>query len=237
LASAVVVVLVRHRHRALASAWLQLMGGPWHQPKVAGLRKARVMGSGRQGGFGLTPSLHTQGWIGCFDTLDHARAFAVDPGQPHAILSQQRSQAALNEHGQPECFVAVLETTSSRGQWGGMTLHPTATLLPDAPMAVITRASIRPTKALDFWRHSPATERSLASQPGCRLAMGMGEAPLLRQLTFSVWDNQEAMQRFAHQGAHREAGQAAWQRGWFSEWLFARFVVRDLQGTWKGFQA
>ena len=34
----------------------------------------------------------------------------------------------------------------------------------DAPVAVLTRASIRPHKAMSFWRRAPGTERALAEE-------------------------------------------------------------------------
>ena len=72
-------------------------------------------------------------------------------------------------------------------------------------MAALTRASIRPLQALRFWRRSPPAEGALERAEGCLLAVGLGEAPLLRQATFSVWENQAAMDAYARSGAHQEA--------------------------------
>jgi hypothetical protein len=254
MARAVVVVLVRHRTRALPFALTQLATGPWRHDTAPGLRMARVMGSGRRGGFGLVPSLHTQGWIGLFDTVAGAQGFArgcdgssgsgasSDPSSaqiaaPHRVVASRRAHALRDEQGRPECLVTVLEAVSSRGRWQGHGLEPSTSLRAGEPIAVITRAAIRPSKAREFWRHSPATERSLAAQPGCRLAIGLGEAPLLRQLTFSVWDNLEAMQAYAHGGAHGAATRGAWQHDWFGEWLFARFAIAHMAGVWQGSSA
>jgi heme-degrading monooxygenase HmoA len=64
--------------------------------------------------------------------------------------------------------------------------------------------------------------------------VGLGEAPLLRQATFSVWDNDAAIDAYARSGAHSVAAQGAWQRGWFSESMFARFEVLAASGRWRG---
>ena len=101
-------------------------------------------------------------------------------------------------------------------------------------MASLTRASIRPRKALRFWSHSPPAEAALERADGCLLAVGLGEAPLLRQATFSVWESQAAMDAYARSGAHLEAIRAALQGDWFSESMFVRFVPLQLSGRWKG---
>jgi spheroidene monooxygenase len=102
----------------------------------------------------------------------------------------------------------------------------------DAPVAVLTRASIRPQKAMSFWRRAPGTERALAESPGCELAIGLGEAPLLRQCTFSVWRDTPSMEGYARGGAHGRAAQFAWREGHFSESLFVRMRVLASAGAW-----
>ena len=64
--------------------------------------------------------------------------------------------------------------------------------------------------------------------------MGLGEAPLLRQATFSVWENQAAMDAYARSGAHHQAIRASLQGNWFSESMFVRFVPLRITGIWKG---
>ena len=101
-------------------------------------------------------------------------------------------------------------------------------------MAALTRASIRLSRAWKFWRHSPASEHALGQAVGCRLAAGMGEAPLLRQATFSVWDCQADMDAYARAGPHLDAIRAARREGYFSESMFVRFKVLRLEGQFKG---
>ena len=108
------------------------------------------------------------------------------------------------------------------------------TKLEDGPVAALTRASINPRHALAFWRLSPPAEAALAQAPGCRLAAGLGEAPLLRQATFSLWDSAAHMDAYARGGAHQAAIRAAYGGGYFSESMFVRFVPLSIQGRWKG---
>jgi spheroidene monooxygenase len=104
------------------------------------------------------------------------------------------------------------------------------------PVAALTRGSIRPAKALSFWRYAPPAQAELGQAAGCQLAMGLGEAPLVRQCTFSVWDDTESMVAYAHQGAHRQAIAAAQRHDFFSESMFARMQVLAMSGTWCGRQ-
>ncbi len=101
-------------------------------------------------------------------------------------------------------------------------------------IATLTRASIRASAAAAFWRHAPAAQDSLIDAPGCELAIGMGEAPLLRQATFSLWQTTSAMDAYARTGAHLQAIRAAWKHEFFSESMFVRFLPVRLQGQWKG---
>jgi spheroidene monooxygenase len=137
-------------------------------------------------------------------------------------------------HRAGEMLTVLLRATSSRGSWGGQALAATAAARPDAPVASLTRAAIRPRHAWRFWSHSPGAESAIARAPGCRFAVGLGEAPLLRQATFSLWDNQAAMDAYARGGAHAGAMASAWREGWFSEWMFVRFAPISIEGQWHG---
>jgi hypothetical protein len=190
---------------------------------LPGLRFAKALGSGFEGGFGLRPSASRQGLFLTFSSLLGAEAFIAH--SPIVRAYQDRAD---------EACIALLRATSCRGSWGGARIEPTRAAPLDGPVAALTRASIRPSKAWTFWRHSPASEEALAQSPGCQLAVGLGEAPLLRQATFSLWDNQAAMDAYARSGAHLQALRGAQQGAWFSESMFVRFVPLSVIGTWKG---
>jgi hypothetical protein len=192
---------------------------------VPGLRFGRVMGSGAGGGFGLRPGLDCQGLFTMFDSLASAERFVAE-----SPLVRAYSERAVDG-----CFFsATLLVTSSRGSWGGTGMAAGAVAQPGQPVAALTRAAIRTSRVWPFWRQSPGAEAELAAAPGCRLAVGLGEAPLLRQATFSLWDSVEAMNAYARHGSHQRAITAAWQQRFFSEWMFTRFVPVQLQGAWQG---
>jgi spheroidene monooxygenase len=223
LPSVVLLLLVQYRTAALPWGLSRLVLGPRALGAIPGLRFARVLGSGREGGFGLVPSLERQGLIGFFDDEASARAFAASSAPMHAYRARTH-----------DMLTVLLRTTSSRGCWSGQALAAGATARGAGPVAALTRAAIRPRHAARFWRHSPGAEAGLACAAGCRLAVGLGEAPLLRQATFSLWDNQAAMDAYAHSGPHAGAIAGAWREGWFSEWMFARFAPIAIEGQWHG---
>ncbi len=204
--------------------WSRIVRGPAALAGMPGLRLARVMGSGQGGGFGLHPSVSHQGLFLAFG----------DPGAARDFLDRSPLMAAYRSRTRELCTV-LLEPLSCRGSWGGRTLAvaPLATA-GDGPVAALTRASIRLHKAPAFWRHAPPSQRALASAQGCRLAAGLGEAPLLRQATFSVWDSVAAMAHYARGPAHGAAIRAAHVGHHFSESMFARFRVLDIRGRWQG---
>ncbi|WP_432562808.1 monooxygenase [Kineococcus sp. SYSU DK003] len=129
-----------------------------------------------------------------------------------------------------------LSPRSSRGRWSGR--EPFGTPAPGdeaGPVASITRARLRPTKAASFWRAVPPVSRELQTVEGLRCALGIGEAPLGYQGTFSLWESTEALREFAHRRAvHRDVMARTPREGWYAEELFARFGVVEVRGTLDG---
>ena len=246
LSGVVVVLLADFLRQHQGWGWLRLVAGATPYKDVPGLTMVKVMGSGHGGGFSLRPSATHQGLICTFSHLDLALKFLDSPA-----VQAYRSRAR-------ECWTGVLSVQSARGHWDkqawqassaqalglsgekqekGEQVDPSQGLegLPNSgPFAVLTRASIVPTKAMAFWRYAPAAQADLGQAPGCLLAMGLGEAPLVRQCTFSLWQDTAAMLQYARQGAHQVASAAAYKHQFFSESLFVRMQVMQMAGVWQG---
>jgi len=62
--------------------------------------------------------------------------------------------------------------------------------------------------------------------------MGLGEAPLVRQCTFSLWKDTSSMLDYAHQGAHQAAIEAAYRHNYFAESMFVRMRLLEHHGQW-----
>ena len=240
LSGVVVVLLADFLRQHQGWGWLRLVAGATPYKDVPGLTMAKVMGSGHAGGFSLRPSATHQGLICTFTHLDLAERFLASP----AVLAY-RSRAR-------ECWAGVMSVQSARGHWDKQAWQASSAQalglsaeqadsslgrdgLPHSyPFAVLTRASIVPTKAMAFWRYAPAAQADLGQSPGCLLTMGLGEAPLVRQCTFSLWQDTAAMLNYAHQGAHQVASAAAHKHQFFSESLFVRMQVLQMAGVWQG---
>jgi hypothetical protein len=125
---------------------------------------------------------------------------------------------------------------SSKGCWSGRRPFGEPTPQPyDGPVAALTRARIRPTMWRTFWRSVPAVAEDLSRRRGLVLRLGIGEAPVGLQGTFSVWSTTDALRGFAYSGAaHAAAIMRTRELGWYSEELFARFAVLAVEGTHAG---
>lgn len=135
-----------------------------------------------------------------------------------------------------ERLVVRMRPLASHGTWAGRT--PFGNPRPPrvtGPVASITRARIRPGKAMTFWRAVPPVSTDLHRVDGLRLAVGIGEAPIGLQGTFSLWRDSEALTSFAHRRSpHLEAIARTATEDWYAEELFARFGVLDVEGTFAG---
>lgn len=218
-----VATLVLIDARSALWAAMRLVRGRRALRGTPGLRFAKVLGSGYEGGFGLKPSATRGGLFCVFDDEASARRF----------LETSPTLQAYRSHAREFCSV-LLRPYACRGSWDGVSLQPSVAAPADGPVAALTRASIRPGRAAAFWRLSPPAQRDMEKAEGCRLGVGLGEAPVLRQATFSLWESVAAMDRYARGGAHQAAIQASRQGGHFSEAMFVRFIPEALQGDWRG---
>lgn len=218
-----VIVLVDIKPGSRLWGFLRFVLGRFPLRHTPGLRFSKILGSGQDGGFGLRPSTTRQGLFCLFDTRANADHF----------LLHSKVVAGYRAHAN-EFFCAMLSPFSVKGTWSGQSMNPGYDAPESGPIAALTRASIRPTKAIAFWRNSPPAEASLGQATGCLLAAGLGEAPFLRQATFTIWESVDHMNRYARTGAHMDAIHAARNGDHFSESMFVRFVLLTTQGTWKG---
>ena len=235
----VVILLFDFRPEHRSWAWLRLMQGTGGLFKtITGLQFAKVMGSGEGGGFGLRPSATHQGLIFVFDGLENAANY----------LKSKEYQAYTEKTR--EYWQGILGVNSCRGTWNNQAWQSSDLWPQDSNkeqnqepdqepneepfVASLTRGSIRAAKAVSFWRYAPAAQIDLNSAPGCELAMGLGEAPVLRQCTFSLWRNTQSLMDYAHQGAHQKAIAAAKKHSFFTESMFVRMNVLHMFGQWMG---
>jgi len=124
-----------------------------------------------------------------------------------------------------------LEPLSSRGRWSGVEPFGHVTKKGEGMVLALTRARLRPSKALTFWRAIPSVAAELAGAPGLLARFGIGEAPIGWQGTVSLWRDSADLTRFAYrQPEHRAVIARTPVARWYAEELFARFAIVNIEG-------
>ncbi len=158
-----------------------------------------------------------------------------------SVLAAQRfsGSAPVRHWGRiaTESIRIDLRPLSSKGSWAGH--DPFQVDQPPArwggPVAALTRARIKPQLWRRFWASVPPVASDLRRRRGVLMSLGIGEAPIGLQGTFSVWESNRALTEFAQRGAaHRAAITDTARLDWYSEELFARFAVTGSEGSFDG---
>ncbi len=192
-----------------------------------GVQFWKLLGTGQGLGFSLRPNLGVYALLAVWERGEHGEAFLHSSPWMHTV--RQRAS---------EVWSAYLLPASAHGTWNGRkpfepTFYPSG-----GPIAVLTRATIRPSKLMAFWRVVPGTSAALAAlenRDGLLLSVGIGEMPVARQATFSIWRDDSAIRAFAYQApTHADAIRRTHSDDWYAEELFARFAPLHSEGTWGG---
>jgi len=193
--------------------------------RISGLRFWKLLGSGHGRGFSFRPNWGRYGLLAVWEHVDALENFFANS----SLLRRYRRHAN-------EIWTVRLTPIEVHGQWSGVNpFFPLAPPIKSGPIAVLTRATIRLTQLRAFWSAVPATSQALDQASGLLASLGIGEAPFVRQATFSLWRSIEDMQAFAYRNhVHREAMRRTRAENWYQEELFARFVPVASEGTWGG---
>ncbi len=136
-----------------------------------------------------------------------------------------------------EKWTLLLEPIEGHGVWDG---KPVFGILPKnsdyaGPICILTRATIRISKLARFWSHVNPIAEQMAGAEGFITSVGIGELPLIKQATFSIWTSKEAMKQFAYKMKdHADVVRKTHQEKWYSEDMFVRFRPISSTGSLNG---
>ena len=216
------VTLSLFRFQSWHKAWafFQMARGRFLLDNIPGLRFWKLMGTGKGIGFSMVPDMGQYGLLTVWE----------QPAQAYDFHQNGKLPRAFHAHAS-DYHTFYLVPAKAQGLWSGQrpfdpALSSNGKDLADLRMGVLTRATIAWRSLHRFWQHVPLTSGELAKAPGVQFSAGLGEAPFVLQATFSIWDNQQAMQDFAYQSPeHLEVIRKTRSEQWYAEELFARFYL------------
>lgn len=139
------------------------------------------------------------------------------------------------EHAEEQWHVGLLGA-GGHGRW-----RSTAVLdlidrgVDTGPLAVITRADVRRHAVGAFGSVGRQVSDEVRNADGLLDVVGIGEAPVGRLGTFSLWRSLDDARRFAAEMPHhRDVVRRARSERWYGEELFARFEPIASSGSWAG---
>ena len=193
-------------------------------PRIDGLQFWKLCGSGTGEGFTPIPNTSVYAILTVWSDLDRAKQAVTQESIFH------RYRAKASEH-----WTLFLTPYSARGAWSGQSPFIEESPAQTGPIAALTRATVRPVVAAQFWKHVPDISGIIGRDQNVLFKIGIGEVPLFQQITFSIWPDSQSMAAFArNNGPHAQAIRAVRDGNWFREELYARFRVADEIGSWEG---
>ena len=212
--------LVRH-HRAI-DAMTHLATARRLLRQVPGLAFWRVLGTGRGADTGPSADLRRTALFAVWD---------VEPPTSTASWRRRRGRGRRP----PSATTCGCAAIGGHGTWRGVAVLAGLERGDDTgPIAVVTRADVRAAAWRRFRAVGPVVSRELQDTPGLLAVAGVGELPVGRLGTFSVWRDVEAVTAFARSPLHADVVRRTRAERWYGEELFARFEPFGASGSWDG---
>lgn len=209
-----------------ARAWALFQMGParFALRAIRDIGTVKLCGSGVGEGFTPVPDTSVYAILATWPDHDAARRAMFGT----RILRRYAEMA-------DESLTIFLTPTSARGRWDGAQPFVPQDVASNGPVAALTRATVKLRSAGRFWKQEPEISRAIGRDPNVLFKIGIGELPLVRQATFSVWPDTQTMAAFARaDGPHARAIREVREGRLFKEDLYARFRVDAVEGTWEG---
>ena len=185
----------------------------------------KLLGSGRNGTFDLQPDWQQWGLLACWATKEdfdnfYRRSFVAAWWR---LLGREK-------------WTILCHPLQSHGKWDGKEPFDNSNIKDyTGPIVVLTRATIRISRLKNFWSHVDEVANLMANASGYITSFGIGEAPVYRQATFSIWQSLDDVKAFAYTSReHAEVIKLTRSENWYSEELFARFRPIESFGSLHG---
>lgn len=192
--------------------------------RTPGLAFWRLLGTGRGDDTGPGADLGRTAMFAVWESENHLDAFLEQGG-----IARRWERASESWH-------VRLRTVGGHGRWRGVDpLDGLETGSTSGPIAIITRADVRPASWRAFRSAAREVDAELHRAEGLIDVVGIGEAPIGRLATFSLWDSMQSVRKFAYSmPRHQQVIDETRTGDWYREELFARFEPYASSGTWNG---
>ena len=148
----------------------------------------KLLGCGHNGSFDLQPDWQQWGLLAVWNNREDYDEF-----------DKKSFIANWWRHLTYESWTLLCEPLQSHGTWDGTEPFGNPDIKDyDGPIAVLTRATINLNRLKNFWNHVDEAAEMLNTSPGFITSVGVGEAPVYKQATFSVWENLDAVKNYAY---------------------------------------
>ncbi|WP_194851214.1 DUF3291 domain-containing protein [Nonlabens antarcticus] len=209
--------------------WAFFMMQLAHAPlkKVTGLQFYKLLGSGQKH-FNPRPDFSVYGLLQVWENEKASDAY---------FDSHSLNKRYLKHSSHKLTF--FMNNIKAHGLWSGKNPFESSHHLSDTNpyIAVITRATIKLSMLKKFWDYVPKSQKDLIDNPNLLFTAGVGERPVTQMATFSLWDDEKALKKFAYRGQnHKHAVQQTQALQWYKEELFTRFQPFKISGNWPDFE-
>ena len=193
--------------------------------KIEGQTFYKLMGSGKGIGFNPLPDWSTYALLQVWQEEKSADHYF----QSADLYKEYQSRSE-------EVWSIYMKNVRAHGEWDCKNpFEKSINLASNKTTLVLTRATIKWRRMIDFWSFVPKSHESLLTNDGLIYTKGVGELPIVQMATISLWKDEESVKRFAYESAaHKEAIQRTQKLKWYKEELFARFKPYKSLGTWEG---
>ena len=192
--------------------------------RVDGLAFWRLLGTGRGSDTGPGADLARSALFAVWeDESDLDRFLATNP------IAHRWGRAAESWH-------VRLKALGGHGRWRGVDpLDGLDQGERGGQVAIITRADVRRKAGRAFGDAAREVDTELHTAGGLIDVVGVGEAPIGRLATFSLWESLADVRAFAYSmPRHRQVIEQTRDGDWYSEEMFARFEPYGSTGKWDG---